>query len=58
MGLTRFYWVLLSFTGLNWVFTGSRLVLLGFTGFSWVYRVFTGFFFTGCYWVLGVTEFS
>ena len=36
---SRFYLVLLSFTGFYWVllgFTGFYWVLLGFTGFDWV----------------------
>ena len=51
---TGFYWVLLGFTGLQWVsrgLTGSFLGLTGFprvllncTQFSWVLRGFTGFF--------------
>ena len=52
---SRFYWVLLGFTGLYWVllgFTGFYWVSLGFTGFYWVklgsawfHRILLGFFF-------------
>ena len=59
MGFTGFYWVLPSFLGVYWGFTGFQL--FGFTGF---YLVFTGFYlffsgfrlvlmgFTGFHWFL------
>ncbi len=50
LGFTRFFWVLLGFTGFH-------RVLLGFTRFFLVFLSFTGFYqvlpgFTGFYWVL------
>ena len=49
---TRFYRVLLGFTGFYWVLPGFYRVLLGFAGFYWVLPGFNEF-----YWVfLGFTD--
>ena len=60
LGLIRFDWVFLGFTGFYRVllgFTGCYWVWLGLTGFDWVLPSFTGFYrvllnFTGFYRVL------
>ena len=47
MGLTRFYWVLLGFTGFHWIVMDSiefNWVLLGFTGLYLVELGLTVFF--------------
>ena len=50
---SRFYGVLLSFTGFWWVLLGFYWILPSITGFCWVLLDFTGF-----YWIsLGFTGF-
>ena len=64
MGYTRFYWVLLGFTGFQWFLSSCYVGIDQFSGVCadqwglvWFYRVVIGF--NGLYWVsLGFTGFQ